>query len=148
MYRIVAPVKGGDGGGIERIGIGDAGAVAGAERRMLRQQTEADEQVGFAAAHRLFQVEDRLRRMTGEARHPFADQVLHTLGHVGALEEGDAIAFVTDQFVELFDLVAHPDGEGVRLQGAGVTNGFHCRSSCHSTNTNSYGSKRVRRLIM
>ena len=92
---------------------------------MLREQAEADEQVGLAAAHRLLEVEDRLGRGSGQPGNAFADQVLHALRDVRLLEEGRAVAFGGDQFVELLDLVAELDRQRIRLKLAGIADGFH-----------------------
>jgi len=77
---------------------------------MLRQQAEADEQVGLAATHGLLEVKDALGRNAGESGHALADEVLHALGDVGLLEELGTIAFCSDQFIKLLDLVAELDG--------------------------------------
>ena len=58
-----------------------------AQLGVLRQQAEADEQVGLAAAHGLLEVKDALGRSAGESGHALADEVLHALGDVGLLEE-------------------------------------------------------------
>ena len=63
----------------------------------------------LAAAHRLFEVKDRLRRSPSQASDTLGDQVLHALRDVGLLEERRTIAFCRDQFVELFDLVSELD---------------------------------------
>ena len=78
---------------------------------MPGQETEADEQVRLAAAHGLLQVEHGLRRRAGEAGDPLADEILHALGDVGALEERRSITLAPDQLVELLDLVAELDRE-------------------------------------
>ena len=96
---------------------------------MLRQQAEADKQVGLAAAHGLLEVKDGLRRNAGEPGHALADEVLHALGDVGLLEELRAVAFRSDQFVKLLDLVAELDRERIGLKLAGVADGLHVRAS-------------------
>ena len=92
---------------------------------MLGQQAKADKQMGFAAAHRLFQMKDRLRGNPGEASNALSDEVLHTEGDVGPFEKDFAVARGVDQFVELLDLVTEFDGQRVGLERASVANGFH-----------------------
>ena len=92
---------------------------------MLRQQAEADEQVRLAAAHGLLEVKDALGRNASESGHALADEVLHALGDVGLLEELGAVAFRSDQFVKLLDLVAELDGQRIGLKLAGITDGLH-----------------------
>ena len=94
---------------------------------MLGEQAEAHEQVRLAAAHRLLEVKDRLRRSTGQPSDALGDQVLHALGDVRLLEERRAIAFGRDQLVELLDLVAELDRQRVWLKLAGVADGLHVR---------------------
>ena len=109
VVGVVAAVEGGDVGRAERLGVGHATAVLLAQCGMLRKQAEADEQVGLAAAHRLLEVEDGLGRDASEPGDALADEVLHALGDVGLLEERRAVAFGSDQLVELLDLVAELD---------------------------------------
>lgn len=92
---------------------------------MLGKEPEADEQMRFAATHRLIQMKDRLRGYAGEPRDTLRDEVLHALGDVRFLEEGGAVALGVDQFVELLDLVAELDRQRVGLERAGVADGFH-----------------------
>ena len=92
---------------------------------MLGEQAKADEQVRLAAAHRLLEVKDGLRRSSRQPGDALADQVLHALRDVRLLEERRAIALGGDQLVELLDLVAELDRQGIRLKLAGVADGFH-----------------------
>ena len=91
----------------------------------MASKAEADEQVGLAAAHRLLEVEDGLRRSAREPRDALGDEVLHALRDVRLLEEGRAVALGGDQLVELLDLVAELDRQRIGLELAGIANGFH-----------------------
>ena len=57
---------------------------------MLGEQAEANEQVRFSAAHRLLEMEDRLRRNASESRHTLGDEVLHALRDVRLVEKAAA----------------------------------------------------------
>src|SRR4029434_10601072 len=129
MVGVVATVESGDVGHLEGLGVGEATAVLLAQLGMLRKQAEADEQVGLAAAHGLLEVKDALGRNAGESGHALANEVLHALGDVSLLEELGAVAFRSDQFVKLLDLVAELDGERIGMKLAGITDGLHMRAS-------------------
>lgn len=92
---------------------------------MPGEQTEADEQMGFAAAHGLLEVEDGLSGDAGKTRHTLGNEVLHTLRDEGLLEKRGAVTLGMDQFVELLDLVAEFDGQRVGLKFTGVADCFH-----------------------
>ena len=64
-------------------------------------------------------------RAAGQPGNALADEVLHALGDVGLLEEGRPVTLGADQLIELLDLVAELDGQGIRLELAGVADGFH-----------------------
>ena len=66
-----------------------------------------------------------LRRRPRETRDTLADQVQHALRDVGAFEERSPIILVTDQRVELLDLVAQSDREGLGVEFARVPDGLH-----------------------
>ena len=53
------------------------------------------------------------------------DEGPHALGDVGLVEERPPVALFRDDLVQLLDLVADPDLEGIGLQDACVTDGFH-----------------------
>jgi hypothetical protein len=72
---------------------------------MFCEQAEADEQVSFAATHRLLQMEHGRRGNRREPRNALADEFLHTLRDEGFFKKGGAVAFGVNQFVELLDLV-------------------------------------------
>jgi hypothetical protein len=92
---------------------------------MPGEQAEADEQVGLTASHGLLEVENGLRRRSGQTCDTLADQVLHSLGDVRLLEEDGAFSLCRDQLIKLLDLVAELDGQRIRLKLAGVADGFH-----------------------
>ena len=73
VIRVVAAIEGRDGGAFERVGVRYARGELPSQRRVLGQETKADEQVRLAATHGLLEVEHRLRRRTGEARDTLAD---------------------------------------------------------------------------
>jgi hypothetical protein len=52
-------------------------------------------------------------------------QILHSLGDVSLLEKGGAFSLGRDHFLELLDLVAELDGQRIRLNLAGLADGFH-----------------------
>ena len=60
---------------------------------------------GYAAAHRLLEMEDRLCRNPSESCNTFGNEVLHTLCNVRPLEKRRAIAFDVNKLVELLDLI-------------------------------------------
>jgi hypothetical protein len=99
---------------------------------VFRQQAEADQQVGLAAAHGLLGVKDALSRDASEPGHALADEVLHAPGNVGLLKELNAVALRRDQVIKLLDLVTELDAEGIGLKLAGIANGLHGRASCKS----------------
>src|SRR5262249_26938290 len=123
VVRVIATVEGGDVGHPEGLSIGEASTILLAQIRVFRQQAKADEQVGLTATHSLLEVKDTLSRDAGESGHALADEVLHALGDVGLLEELGTVAFRSDQFVELLNLVAELNGEciGLKLAGASIT---------------------------
>lgn len=125
MVGVVATVKRRNPGAGERLGVDIAATVPFAQGRMLREQSKADQQMGFTTTHRLLQMKDRLSRNTSESGHALADQILHALGNVGFLEVSTAISLRMDQFIELLDLVAEFDGKRIRLDLARVADGFH-----------------------
>src|SRR5688572_14050771 len=92
---------------------------------MLGEQAKADQEVSFAAAHGLLEMENRLRRSTGQTRDALADQVLHALGDVRLLEERRAISLGRNQLIKLLDLIAELDGECIRLKLACVAYCLH-----------------------
>ena len=61
MVGVVATVESGDVGHLEGLSVGEASTILLAQLGVLRQQAEADEQVGLAAAHGLLQMEHCLR---------------------------------------------------------------------------------------
>jgi hypothetical protein len=89
------------------------------------QETEADEQVRLPTAHRLLEMEDGLGGDSREAGDAFGDQILHALGDVRLLEEGFAIPLSVNQLIQLLDLIAESDLEGVGLELTGIAHGFH-----------------------
>jgi len=92
---------------------------------MCGEQAEADEEMRFPTAHCLFEVKDRLGGRAGETRNSFRDEILHALSDVGPLKKGLAVAFGVDQFVKLLNLVTQLDRKRIRLQLAGIADGFH-----------------------
>ena len=125
MRWAVATIESGHASGVEHRGVGIAAAILLAQGWVLGQQAEADEQVGFAAAHGLLEMEDGLRRDARQPGNALGDEVLHALRDEGLLEKRRAVALGVDQFVELLDLVAEFDRQRVGLKGAGVADGFH-----------------------
>jgi hypothetical protein len=115
MVGVVTTVEGGDVGRLEVLDVGEADTILLAQYGVLRQQTEADEQVGLAAAHGLLEVKDALCGNASEPGYGLADEILHALGDVGLLKELAAIAFRRDQFVKLLDLVTELDAERIGL---------------------------------
>ena len=115
VVGVVATVEGSDIGRLEVLGVGEAATILLAQYGVLRQQTEADEQVGLAAAYGLLEVKDTLRGNASKPGYALADEILHALGDVGLLEELAAIAFRRDQFVQLLDLVTELDAERIGL---------------------------------
>src|SRR5262249_10599165 len=109
LFRGVAPVERRDVRTTEVVDVADMRAAGRAQLRVSCEQAEADEQVGLASAHRLLEVEDGVRRRSGEPRGALADESLHALRNPGALEEGLAAALGLDERVELLDLVAERD---------------------------------------
>ena len=85
--------------------------------------------MGLAATHGLLEVKDALSRNASKPGHALADEVLHALSDVGLLEELGAVAFRSDQFIKLLDLVAELDGQRIGLRLAGITDGLHRRAS-------------------
>ncbi len=125
VMRIVPAVESGDSGNIKGGHIGYFGTIGGTEGRMLCQQPESHEQVGFTAAHRLLQVEDCLARFPGKTSGPFGNKSSHPLRQVGALKEKVTIPLRSKQLVKLLNLVANPDIECVVLKFTGVPYCFH-----------------------
>ena len=62
-------------------------STSSASSGCLGEQAKADEQMRFAAAHRLFEMEDRLGRDPGESCDTLGDEILHALGDVRLLEK-------------------------------------------------------------
>jgi len=113
---------------------------------VLGQQPEADQEMGLAATHRLLQMKDGL---AGEPRQPceaLGDQVLHALGNVRFLEESRAIALGGDQFVQLFNLIAELDRQGVGLERAGVADSLH--GCFRSRMVRSASPRKPRRMVL
>ena len=125
MRWAVATIESGHASGVEHRGVGIAAAILLAQGWVLGQQAEADEQVGFAAAHGLLEMEDGLRRDARQPGNALGDEVLHALRDEGLLEKRRAVALGVDQFVELLDLVAEFDRQRVGMERAGVADGFH-----------------------
>jgi hypothetical protein len=125
MVGVVAAIKGGDVGGCEARGGVHSRTIRLAEPRVLREQAEANQQVGFTAAHCLFEVKNCLRRSSRQACKALADEVLHALRDVCLLKEGRAIALADNQLVELLDLITEFDRERIVLKLAGVPYSFH-----------------------
>src|SRR5262245_2102314 len=92
---------------------------------MFGEETKTDKEMRLPTAHRLLEMEDRLGGRAGETRNSFCDEILHALGDVGPLKKGLAVAFGVDQFVKLLNLVTQLDRKRIRLQLAGITDGFH-----------------------
>ena len=87
-------------------------------------QSQAEE-MRLPTAHRLLKVEDRLGGSACETGNPFTVmRLLHALGDVGPLKKGLTVALSVDQFVKLLDLVTQLDGKRIRLQLAGIADGF------------------------
>ena len=63
-----------------------------------------------------------------EAGNAFRDQILHALGYVCLLEEGFPLALDVNQLIELLDLIAEFDCQGVILYFTGIADGFHLGS--------------------
>ena len=110
VVGVVATVESSDVSHLEGLGVGEGRHNTAGAVWVLREQAEAYEQVGLAATHGLLEVKDALGRHASEPGHALADEVLHALGDVGLLEELGAVAFRSDQFVKLLDLVAELDG--------------------------------------
>jgi hypothetical protein len=124
LFWVVAAIEGSDAGACERQGGGHPCTVLLAERGVLSEQAEPDEQVGFAATHCLLEMKDRLRRCACQPGNTFADEVLHALRDKCFREEGRAIFLRANQLVELLDLIAEFDGERIVLKLAGVSYSF------------------------
>ncbi len=122
---IVAAVEGGGLSRSERLGIQHAAAILLAKPRIFGEEPEADEKVGLPAAHRLLQVKDGLRRDAGETSSSLADEVLHSLSDVSLFKKLCAVSFRIDQLIELFNLIAQLDREGVQLKFTSIANRFH-----------------------
>ena len=93
---------------------------------MLGQETKSYKQMGLAPSHGLLEMEDSLRRRTSQAGYALGDEVLHAIGDVSLGEEGRALTLGGNQAVKLLYLVAQGDREGIILENAGVSDGFHC----------------------
>ena len=65
-----------------------------------------------------------------------ADKIMHSLSDVRLFEERRSITFGGDQLVELFDLVAELDREGVGLELTSVANSFHAHFPCNACRPN------------
>jgi hypothetical protein len=124
VVRVVAPTEGGDVGRVERLGVQAIAAMLQTQRRVLGQQTEADQQVRLPTAHGLLEMEDSLAGDPSQAGDAFSDQILHALGDVGLGEESVAIPLAMNQLIELLDLIAESDRQGVGLELTGVADGF------------------------
>ena len=127
MVGVVAAVEGGDVGRSRRPGRrAIARAVLLAQRGVLGQQAEADEQMRLAAAHGLLEVEDGLGRGPGQPGDALGDEVLHALGDVASSRRtAVAVALGGDQLIELLDLIAELDRQRIGLKLAGIADGFH-----------------------
>ena len=124
MVRVVAAVEGRDVGGVEGIGVEHAAAVLLAQLGMLGEQAKPDQQVGLTAAHGLLEMEDGLRR--GPASRAMPSVIRSCMPWVmWVFSKKRCHRPQRDQLIELFDLVAELDRQGVRLEFAGVADGFH-----------------------
>lgn len=91
---------------------------------VFREQSEPNHEVGLAAAHGLFQVEDRIVRLSSKAGDALFQKVAHTSGdkRLRKILRGVGLA---DDFIKLFNLVPDGDFQGVGLERASVADGFH-----------------------
>ena len=86
-----------------------------ADLRVASQQAETNEQVGLATAHRLLEMENRLRGSAGQPGGALADEIEHAMGYECLGKERLTIALGDYQLVKLLDLIAQFDVERVRL---------------------------------
>ena len=124
--RAVTTVEGDYPGGTEGAAGRDVRAVLLAQVRVFGDQACAHYQVSLTAAHRLFEVENRIRRFAGQAFQGPAQQIPHARRDESLLVEGLSVAFGVDKLVQLFNLVADINGQRVWREYAGLLNGFHC----------------------
>ena len=125
VLRAVASVEGHHTGVREGVDVRNVSAILVPQVLVLGSQTSAHNQVSLTATHGLLEVEDRIGRLAGQPLNGPAQQVAHTGGDECLAVEGLAVAFVLNQLVKLFDLVADVDGQCVGGQLAGLLDGFH-----------------------
>ena len=97
----------------------------GAELRMLGQKAEGKQIVGLAAAHRLREFEDALRRLAFDAPEALRQERAHPLGDVVLGEELGRVDAAGHQVAEVEDGIAKAGVEGAGARDAGLSDGLH-----------------------